>query len=371
MRINTITCHNVYNYGASLQAYALQRFLEIQGNDVEIINYMPNYLSFHYRISTYISADEYRYKPSLKHLYVRLLFAIYRYLRSLNGLPRKRSFDSFTSQYLKLTRKYTNYKQLVSRPPVADVYIAGSDQIWNSKYMENGKDPAFYLNFIKSKPKFSFAASFGANEMDDGLKPLIKDWLSKFNAISVRESSGAEILNSLGIQSMVVCDPVFLLDIKQWMAIYRKVLSGRFLLIYNIGPINNNIVQMAKKIAKERKLTIVSIKDKYKVEGADIYIDNAGPCEFVSLIMDAEFVLSNSFHATAFSIIFSKQFYTFTFNNINSSSRMTNLLNNMHLKHRFDPSVEDPIDTINYMDVMATLSTYKQEGKDWLLSKLK
>lgn len=370
MKIKTITCHNVYNYGASLQAYALQHFLESKGYEVEIINYMPDYLSFHYRISSYISSDEYRYKPSLKYWPIKMIYILYRYILSINGLSRKKSFDIFTKSYLNLTKKYSSFEQLSKCPPLADLYIAGSDQIWNSKFMENGKDPAFYLNFVKSRKKISYAASFGANDIDSGCCKEIIEWLSNLDSISVREKNGSDIINKYGITSDVVCDPVFLLNTGSWSKICKSLIREKYILIYNIGPINTKLVATAEKLSKVLGLTIVSIKDTYRVDKAAIYIDDAGPCEFISLIKGAEFVLSNSFHATAFSIIFQKQFYTFIFNNINSSSRMLNLLNIMNLENRFDPNIEDSIEVIDYKSVEENLKKYKENSENWLLKNL-
>jgi len=374
MIIRTITCHNVYNYGASLQAFALQNFLESQGHEVEIINYMPTYLSVHYRLSTYISPGLYQYKPSLKHWYVRLPFILYRYLLSLKSIGRKFLFDSFTRKYLKLTPKYSTLESLCKNEQNADIYITGSDQVWNSYYMENGKDPAFYLTFVpNSKIKLSYAASFGAEAVDSNIASEIKGWLERFDKISVREQSGVDILKSFNIDSTVVCDPVFLLSKSDWFSFFKKKNNSKpYVLIYNIGQINHYLVSCACEIAKNKGLEVYSIYDKYEIENIDKNITNANPIDFVNYIAGSEFVISNSFHATAFSVIFHKQFFTFPFLSISNSSRMINLLNMVGLADRFVEKCPDPtlFGNIDYQSYTLKIDELSKIGKDWLLKSI-
>lgn len=370
MKIKTITCHDVYNYGASLQALALQSFLEFLGHEVKIINYKPNYLSFHYRLSTYIPNDLYRYKPSLKYGIVRFCFIIYRFFLSFGSIKRKRSFDKFTRSYLHLTKKYKNYDVLskLELNNIVDIYIAGSDQIWNSLYMENGKDPAFYLTFLPSNvKKIAYAASFGSTSIHPNFKDIVSDWLLGFNAISVREESGLSILKQLNIDSDVVCDPVFLLGKEQWIKYCKHLPQHDYILIYNVGYINYQMVEMAKLLSRKFDLKVYSILDKYLIDEIDDNIINAGPIEFISYINNANYVVTNSFHATAFSMIFNKQFYTYTFTDKSNSSRMTHLLNTIGLMDRYEVDRFDTIVDIDYNiynDRITNLSSY---GRQWLV----
>ena len=161
MKIKTITCHDVYNAGASLQAYALQRYLMSLGHEVFIIDYKPFYLE-HYIL--WGGAYGKYNKPLIKEAY------------SLAHLPkriaawfelRKRNFDGFTRKYLNVTKKtYTNNNELKINPPDADIFFAGSDQIWNTMF-SNGKDPAFYLDFVSDGAiKASYAASFATTSIE-------------------------------------------------------------------------------------------------------------------------------------------------------------------------------------------------------------
>ena len=221
MKIKTITCHHVYNYGASLQAYALQHYLESLGHDVEIIDFNPwfhraRYNPFWIHPNAYgISAKIIKMLPIMKYI-VAPLQAFRKGMFKTWG--RKKAFDKFEKQYYNLTNyKYLSSDDLKRNPPVANIYVAGSDQIWNT-YYENGKEPAYYLDFGDKKTKrISYAASLATSSIKDGYESFVKDELNKFNAISVREFTGAQVLNQLGLENIsVVLDPVFLLDGKDW-----------------------------------------------------------------------------------------------------------------------------------------------------------
>ena len=158
--IKTITCHDVYNVGAGLQAYALVTYLSSQGYDAEILNYKPEYLSRHYRLNT-VSNPKYD-KPLIRQMY--LLAKLPRRLRALRS-RKKKEFDLFSRQYLPVTqKKFHSNEELCAASPFADAYIAGSDQIWNPLF-KNGKDPAFYLDFVKRGKKIAYAASFAVEEL--------------------------------------------------------------------------------------------------------------------------------------------------------------------------------------------------------------
>lgn len=299
MKICTITCHDVYNIGASLQAYALQAYLKSLGHDVRIIDYKPDYLSQHYRLDI-VSNPKYD-KPFLRQAYL---------LAKLPGrlriLPRKKVFDDFTAKYLTLTRRYTSNEDLTADPPEADVFFAGSDQIWNPLF-RNGEDPAFYLVFVQHGLRASYAASFAVDEFPQGLCNVTAQYLRRFDHISVRETSGLAILQSLAIQNAeAVLDPVFLLDKTHWESMVRlpAEVEKPYLLIYDFD--NSPAVRtFAEKIAWERGLNIYSVFD---LPYAQRCFSLSGPQEFLGLVKQASFVLSNSFHATAFSVIFEREF---------------------------------------------------------------
>lgn len=305
MKIKTITCHEVYNYGASLQEYALLKYLETLGNKVEAINYRPPYDSNHFNLF-YVSNDSYNKNFILKCIYILLKLPI-----RLVHLKRKREFDKFSKEFINSTKvQYHSNEDLKNNLPLADAYICGSDQIWNS-FFENGKDPAYYLDFVPdNKLKISYAASFAIDSLEENLKPFVKQKVSRLNAISVRESSGVKILNDLGINNATqVLDPVFLLDSKHWNSlITTKPETTKYLFVYDFDN-NPRIKKLAEAYKKKYGWLIISVNEPVKYADKNYFLE--GPVKFLSLVKNAEFVISNSFHAVAFSIIFQKDFVVF------------------------------------------------------------
>ncbi len=306
MDIKTITCHDVYNVGASLQAYALQEYLTRLGHNVKIIDYKPDYLSTYYHIWG-CSSPKYD-KPILRTIYSCAKFP----KRIINKYgKRKYEFDRFTKTYLNLTKRYTSNEELRNNPPIADVYFAGSDQIWNTLF-ENGKDPAFYLDFAPPKSiKASYAASFATDKIAYGYKDFVKKSISSLNYVSVREKQALTILENIEIKSATnVLDPVFLLSAEKWTDLsneWNNPEKKPYILVYDFDN-NKNIAEIARKIAQKNNLNIISIlKNPYIKKD----YSKEGPIAFLSLIKNAQMILSNSFHATAFSVIFQKQFLVF------------------------------------------------------------
>ena len=257
MKICTITCHDVYNVGASLQAYALQTYLKSLGHDVKIIDYKPDYLSKHFRLDI-IGNPKYD-KP-----FVREAYLLAKLPGRLRILPRKRAFDGFTSKHLELTRRYASNEELKANPPEADVFLAGSDQIWNPLF-PNGKDPAFYLDFVQEGIRASYAASFAVDEFPQELRDVTAKYLAKLDYIAVREKSGLAVLDSMGIHNAeTVLDPVFLLDSAHWRSIAKSPahIDKPYLLVYDFD--NSYAVKaIAEKVASEHGLKIYSAQRSF------------------------------------------------------------------------------------------------------------
>ena len=275
MKICTITCHDVYNVGASLQAYALQTYLKSLGHDVKIIDYKPDYLSKHFRLDI-IGNPKYD-KP-----FVREAYLLAKLPGRLRILPRKRAFDGFTSKHLELTRRYASNEELKA-------------------------NPAFYLDFVQQGIRASYAASFAVDEFPQELRDVTAKYLAKIDYIAVREKSGLAVLDSMGIHNAeTVLDPVFLLDSAHWRSIAKSPahIDKPYLLVYDFD--NSYAVKaIAEKVASEHGLKIYSVFD---LPYAERCFTLCGPEEFLGLIQGASYVLSNSFHATAFSVIFEKEF---------------------------------------------------------------
>ncbi len=362
MKICTITCHDVYNHGASLQAFALMKYLQNCGHEVEIIDYKPDYLSNHYNL---LSINNPRWNRNMLYKSIYLSLKIPERLLSLR---RKRSFDKFKSKYLKITkRKYCSNNDLKDDLPPADAYICGSDQIWNSLH-RNGRDPAFYLDFApESSIKLSYAASFATDSILDEYRAMIKERVAKLDGISVRERSGLEILQGLDIRDAVnVVDPVFLLDREDWDCIGRRQFNEKYILVYDFD--NSNLIKnIAEAISKEKGYRIYSINSG-KLRYANRYFHYDAPDVFVSLIRDAQFVLSNSFHAAVLSIIFKKNFAIV--NRTESiNTRMRDLLEDLGLEERLinvKYSVQDLLKEIEYRDSFKILKEKIILSKEYL-----
>lgn len=373
MEIKVITCHDVYNFGASLQAFALMHFLQKQGHDVEIIDYKPDYLDFPYKFSLFVHPDSPVRKYTDRSTLLRVLYALKRYLWYLPSLKRKESFDGFTSRFLALTRQYRNYNELMTDVPAADIYITGSDQVWNSVTMINGKDPAFYLQFAPAgKKRISYAASFGATSVSNESRKELQTYLSSLDAISVRETSGLDILHEFNLEGTQVCDPVFLLSEEEWRSVCDKSASEEpYVLIYNLTAVNEQLVRDAKYVAGKLGLRLYSVSPM-KIKGADRNFTDVGPVDFVRLIFNSAYVFTNSFHATAFSIIARRQFCTYDYHSRSNSSRMYSILNLLGMLERMnvteiDEALAAPVD---YDAKDAMIDELCSNGKSWLLKNL-
>ena len=361
MKIKTITCHKVNNHGANLQAYALMHYLEDLGNDVEIIDYFPEYFK-HFR-PLYCGTPKYAANPVTRFDYICAKFPgrLKSYLEYKKS-DRKKNFEAFRDKYYRLTDTYESFEELKANPPKADLYIAGSDQIWNTM-MNNGKDPAYYLQFApKNTTTATYAASFSVSEIPDELKEQTKKYIKSIDFVSVREKSALKILDDLGIlNGQAVLDPVFLLEKKQWSKIESNIkLDDEYVLVYDFEG-SDEVKNFAVKYAQKHNLKIYSL---YKNEYCDKSFENFGPDVFLSLIKNAEFIVSNSFHATAFSLIYEKEFAVIK-RQEGINSRMVDLLSSVGIDDRIVDSYQE-FNAIDFNLVKEKLEIEVEKSKDYL-----
>lgn len=315
MKICTITCSNTDNHGARLQTYALAKYLQDQGNDVSVIDYRPPYMDPSFRIF---------YWPgfSIKE-WAKFFF---RFPQRLRSKKRHKRFIAFSETHIPLTDKiYHNVQELRECPPEADLYIAGSDQIWNTLF-PNGTDPAFYLDFgPDSVRRESYAASFATSVLRPGTEDFVRTNLIRFDKISVRENSGLEILEKLGIKGVRLDDPVFLLSAEQWGQLADNTGENeKYLLVYDFFS-DPTLREKARKTAQERFLKIYAVCP-FKQSYANRNFTTAGPETFISLIKNATLVVTNSFHAIVFCLIFQRE-YLFVPRPDGLNERIEDLLN--------------------------------------------
>ena len=336
MKIGVITCHAVFNYGAALQAFALSTYLQECGHSVETINYIPEY--FNHRYNFWYRNPKSRFYKIFKLSKVLFLpFALYNYyIKQL--YKRVKPFREFEHQYLKLSKLYTDCVAIVNDYPGYDCVIAGSDQIWNS-FLSNGKDPAFYLEFApKGVRRVAYAASFGSTQINQEFLKEVSSWLKKIDYLSVRESSGVGLLNQCGVDGVQVMDPVFLLTSQEWIQkLPIRKFEEDYIIVYDLSENNTDIADYAKWLSGETGYKIISVNDRKQRQYADKNINDAGPVEFLSYLAHADYVVTTSFHASALSLIFEKELYTFSNKGANNSNRMAELLALVGVDSRFNP----------------------------------
>ena len=378
MKIRTITCHHSYNHGAMLQAFALVKYLQSQGHDVAVIDYQPDYMPGHKVDPGFVSVGFFSIF-GIRHLYgwYKRIQAPKRKDYYELEQSRRDAFELFFSKFIPVTQKqYTTLKQLRTNPPEADLYIAGSDQIWNTN-LKNGRDAAFYLDFGHPKRKISYAASFATQDLNGRFREHVHRRLAGFDAISLREQSGLRILQSLGYNGITVVDPVFLLERHAWDEVLKtqeekdQVETENYILTYDFELVRSVLEPIAKRLANLLNCKIYSvgpIHQKY----ADKSIVCCSPLEFVSLIKHARCIISNSFHGTAFSLIYSKDFFVVKRKD-GLNSRMQDLLNHYGLSDRLvDSTVADDmlLKNIGYSTVAKVLEQDVNLSKSFLQEQI-
>lgn len=300
-KIGILTYHRVFNFGSLLQTYALQKYLEEKGQDVEVIDYYPERLQKK-RLLFHVNP---KWSRPVWKMVAHLAPAV------ITRLLGYHMMDTFLGKYVKLTKKiYETEDDLKADLPIYDIYLNGSDQVWNVETADGLVDKVFFMEFLPDKCiRAAYAGSFGKDDFSEESLKEIKKYLSKYSAISVRENSGVGILEKIQIDNgQWVLDPTFLLKPAQWKMIQAKAkLPKKYLLVYNLNR-NPRISQLAQQIAKERGLEIVNFAHSFVfIKGAKNIIYPT-PNLFITLFENAEYVVTDSFHGTAFSINFGRQF---------------------------------------------------------------
>ena len=327
MRIAIITFHDTANFGATLQCAALSHFLDDKGHDVVVINYLPRYVRDKksiFKEFKNINSNSNKVKAFVKG---------FCYMTHSKEIKKKnKKYDVFIANNITTTNKYLNGDELSANPPKADLFICGSDQIWNPALTGGKLDKAFFLTFASGR-KASYGASVGEMNIETYAEE-IKGLTSDFLRISVREHSVATALaNVLKRDVSTVLDCTLLLNKEDYYPMEVDYdINNRYLLLYNIQ--NSSVaISIARRIAKERKLEIIDISPNpfVRFEGTKKILD-IGPGEFLSLFHRADYVVTNSFHGTVFSIIYEKQFIVIPHST--RSSRVSNLLRAVGLTDR-------------------------------------
>lgn len=334
-KIGILTFQRAVNYGASLQMYALQKMVKELGAEAEIIDYdCP-------RIS-----DCYQAFPLRALVHPRLFWhAVLNYKEQSH---RNQKFDQFEKKHMTFSEKLDK-KALSQVADRYDAYIVGSDQVWNP--LITGGDSAYFLDFVKDRQKkFAYAASFGVSSWPVGY-PSAGEMLEDFRAISTREKTGAGIVRTVTEKTpplSVSVDPVFLPGRAIWQHFVKPATGQKpYLFIYVVGSgKQEEVYRTAAELAKEKHLEIINLRYGKPLRHKEFSVGHlayeAGPDEFVSYIANAECVVTDSFHATAFSTIFHKDMYVSKPEKV--SSRITDLFDVAGIAGRFIGEKMQPID---------------------------
>lgn len=347
MKIGIITYHRAHNYGAVLQCYALSTTLTLLGYTVDVIDYYPDYFKEQYAT---FSIKKFR-KMSLrsKISYLRLFIMTYR-TRS----KRKELFNAFINK-LPLTKKQYNEQDCMFEK--YDAIFFGSDQIWNPT-LTFGEDNVFSGNFDKNGAKFiAYAASTSSKILNNEYENYFRGIIERYNAISSREESLANYLNKIKPETAwVVLDPVLLLNEKRWSEIAIEPKEKNYLLIYTV-PQSDKVWELARMIAKEKQLDIIEVRPNVKINNKKNILQTVSPEEFLGYFKHASYIVTTSFHGTAFSVKFKKQFSTLKFGT-HVDDRAKNLLGSLGLAGRMVPidNLQIPQDKIDYTRVEEKLS---------------
>lgn len=357
MKISLITMHAARNYGAVLQTYALQKYLENKGNVVEIINYKRKDQTF----IGYLFNINQNFRKTFFH---KLSYVI------VTFIPKIRTsiiFGKFQERKLHLSGKtildYKQIKDVIS----ADYYCVGSDQVWNP-YANNGFDKAFFLSGVKGK-KISYASSIGIYEFNNDEQACFLNEINNFSSISVREISSVSLLQKMGIKSTCVLDPTLLLGRDEWEKFADPIISSKpYILVYYFGNAKN-IMKSAERVAKARNLEIRRITVGYERYSSDNIIERfITPERFVGLFLNASYVITNSFHGTIFSINFEKQFlgYPTTENNARFDSvfQMFDLQERNLRKYSGEEYIN--LSDVDYARVARVLAEKREESYTYL-----
>ena len=299
-RVGTLTFHRTNNYGASLQTYALQHVLNGYYS-TEIIDYRSSYLESLFLMNR-----------SKRHIIRGLIRDIVYPFRAIKLRRRNERFLDFYKQYFVLSPVSYTEEDIVNSIDKYDVLITGSDQVWNPHLSRH--DWNYFLEFAPPYKRYSYAASMSSNNTEEDIK-RIKNDLNEFQSILVRENSAVDYLSSIGVDREIkaVCDPVFLMTADEWIKALRLKKGndkGKYVILYTVANAINS-APLAKRISEKEGFDVLSISSKQSIkliEGVKNILD-AGPVEFLNYILNAECIVTSSFHALAFALIFNVPFY--------------------------------------------------------------
>jgi len=365
-KVGLLTFHRGYNYGASLQCYALLKKIKDNNIPVEVIDFYKKKKYGNKRISFNLIARN-----------------IYNFFYKKQLEEKKNRFDLFNENLLTISEiknifEDDIYLKKINFDKYYEKIVFGSDQIWNLDKKIYDRSDIYYGDFDFSGNKVAYAASFG-DDLDEEKNNInfIKKNLRKFTSISVREESAMKFLEQIGIESKVVVDPTLLLEKEEWYNIIppERIIEGKYILYYSVNC-RKYSWNVAKKISKATGLKVINLTEHPKIirSGFKNYY-KAGPLEFLNILKNAEYVVTNSFHGTVFSALFNKKLVV-AFDDfegeIIKEERKYNLLEKLFLLDRIKTKDKDiDINNIQHCDCDEQISHLREFSNNYLIQILK
>lgn len=374
-KVGLITYHAAHNNGSFLQAYALQKKISsMEGYDCEIINYVSQEQKDLYAV--------WRKNTSIREIAKNVLILFhYKFIKQ-----RHLDFQAMQKKLNLSGKEYHTIGELSEVENKYDIFVSGSDQIWNMQAWDYSD--AYFLCFVTKKKKISYASSFGGftKNIPKESENRIKNFLDPYSNIGVREKIAKDFIENISKKHPeIVLDPTFLLDCKDYEDICsERLVSEDYIFLYAIFAIefNESIMKVAKRFSEIYQLPVYVLYTGNKVYRVKKYgfkiLDHAAPNHFLSMIKYAKYVLSSSFHGTAFSIIFQKQFYVLRGNNHREAAdddRLCTVLETFGLEWRQldeNSSKEKYFqDQIDYEIITSKLAAVRKKSMEFLAESLK
>ncbi len=377
MKIGLITFHFASNQGAVLQCYAMQKYLENQGHDVFVIDYQPSYHLVRYqsRKNPFLYARDFwrkfHYKEYPRRVYLTARsFARCIYMNVMHTDSRvEQCFENFRQRYLHTTARYRSLAELKKNPPKMEAYISGSDQLWNPEVLDQNFDKAYFLDFgDENIMRISYAVSIGKEMPEHYLKQL-RSLCVGLDAVSLREFNEM-VIDAIGKDVHICIDPTFLLTADDYREIEGNIsITEPYIFVYGFET-NKDILDAIEAAKKKYRCLIVNGSPmRIKYRGNVVNTRDYGPEIFLGYIRNAVCVVTNSFHATAFSVIYEKDFITVPHST--RGMRMKNLLGRLSLRScLYKDEAFDIGKAVNYASVRPILSEWKRHSEEFLTMAL-
>ncbi|WP_272515896.1 MULTISPECIES: polysaccharide pyruvyl transferase family protein [unclassified Providencia] len=340
-KVGVVTMHEVVNYGSFLQAYATQYVIEKLGFECDIIDYQfPN----EWHIERGIVGAR-GIKKNISNIVYKLGIK--------PGHRKKIKLNKAINKYLNLSKRYNNPTEIKNDPPIYDIYLTGSDQTWNPKHTKG--DDTFLLAFAPDNAKkISFSASLAGNNLEEKYKSLFKKFLLKYDNLAIRDSGGNKIIRELiGKEANVTLDPTLMMNRNEW-SLFSKNRDSKysdnsyivFYLITHSFDVTPYIYQLLKNLQEKTGLKVYSfskIPSSFRINYEICH--DIGAEDFIELFEKSSYVVTSSFHGTAFAVNFGIPLYSVIDSLDTTDDRQVSLLHKLEIEHCLVP-LNKPFDDI-------------------------